>query len=288
MTERSPVQEHGVKMLSLVEKLEDLKAGLNNDTYIDTILQLLLPSYDPFIVNFNMNGLEKSINELINMLVQYEAMTKKLVPLVLVGEASTSKAKDKRAGRWKRKKGNAKAKVLQRSRKLSKDEVDLRLGDGTAVAAEAVGTVNLVISDRVRLELKDTTTDSTIEVEYIATLEEAKEAVWMKNYIQELGVVSSIAEPVVIFCDNNGAIAQAKEPRSHHRSKHILKRYHLLREMVGRCDVQMDRVNSAENTADPLTKPVSQIARAQHLGKMGLRQVSDWFQVKWEIIRIGV
>ncbi|KAL0445879.1 UNVERIFIED_CONTAM: hypothetical protein Slati_1715800 [Sesamum latifolium] len=32
MTEGSSVQSHGVKMLSLVEKLEDLKAGLNNDT----------------------------------------------------------------------------------------------------------------------------------------------------------------------------------------------------------------------------------------------------------------
>ncbi|KAK4407792.1 hypothetical protein Sango_0360200 [Sesamum angolense] len=32
MTEGSSVQEHGVKMLSLVEKLEDLKAGLENDT----------------------------------------------------------------------------------------------------------------------------------------------------------------------------------------------------------------------------------------------------------------
>ncbi|KAL0318263.1 UNVERIFIED_CONTAM: Retrovirus-related Pol polyprotein from transposon TNT 1-94 [Sesamum calycinum] len=62
---------------------------------------------------------------------------------------------------------------------------------------------------------QDTTADSTTEVEYIAT-SEAKEAVWMKNYIQELGMVPSIAEPVVIFCDNNGATAQAKEPRSHH------------------------------------------------------------------------
>ncbi|KAL0291707.1 UNVERIFIED_CONTAM: Retrovirus-related Pol polyprotein from transposon TNT 1-94, partial [Sesamum calycinum] len=117
---------------------------------------------------------------------------------------------------------------------------------------------------------QDTTADSTTEAEYIAASEAAKEAVWMKNYIQELGVVPSIAEPVVIFCDNNGAIAQAKELRSHHRSKHILRRYHLLREMVGRGDVRMDRVSSAENTADPLTKPVSQIAHAQHLGKMGL------------------
>ncbi|KAK4406489.1 Retrovirus-related Pol polyprotein from transposon TNT 1-94 [Sesamum angolense] len=123
---------------------------------------------------------------------------------------------------------------------------------------------------------QDTTADSTTEAEYIAALEAAKEAVWMKNYIQELGVVLSIAEQVVIFYDNNGAIAQAKELRSHHRSKQILRRYHLLREMVGRGDVRMDRVSSAENIADPLTKPVSQIAHAQHLGKMGFRQMSDW------------
>ncbi|KAL0293088.1 UNVERIFIED_CONTAM: hypothetical protein Scaly_2578300 [Sesamum calycinum] len=113
MTEGSFVQEHWAKMLSLVEKLKDLKAGLDNDTYIDVILQSLPPSYDLFVVNFNMNGLEKSINELINIL------------------------------------------VLQRSRKLSKDEVVLRLGDGKAVVAEAVGIINLVISDRVSLELKD-------------------------------------------------------------------------------------------------------------------------------------
>ncbi|KAL0286493.1 UNVERIFIED_CONTAM: hypothetical protein Sradi_7146100 [Sesamum radiatum] len=97
---------------------------------------------------------------------------------------------------------------------------------------------------------QDTTADSTTEAEYIAALEAAKEAVWMKNYIQELSVVPSIAEPVVIFGDNNGAIAQAKKPRSHHRSKHILRRYHLLREMVSRGDCRMDRVSSAENTAD--------------------------------------
>ncbi|KAL0420370.1 UNVERIFIED_CONTAM: hypothetical protein Slati_3059900 [Sesamum latifolium] len=45
--------------------------------------------------------------------------------------------------------------VLQRSRKLSKDEMILRLGDGKAVAAEAVGSLSLVVSDHVRIELKD-------------------------------------------------------------------------------------------------------------------------------------
>ncbi|KAL0420592.1 UNVERIFIED_CONTAM: Retrovirus-related Pol polyprotein from transposon TNT 1-94 [Sesamum latifolium] len=51
---------------------------------------------------------------------------------------------------------------------------------------------------------QDTTVDSTTEAEYIVASEAAKEAVWMKNYSQELGVVPSIAEPVVIFCDNKG------------------------------------------------------------------------------------
>ncbi|KAL0302394.1 UNVERIFIED_CONTAM: hypothetical protein Sangu_3102800 [Sesamum angustifolium] len=69
ITEGFSVQEHGIKMLSLVEKLKDLQAGLDNDTYIYVILQLLPPSYDLFFVNYNMNRLEKCINKLINMLV---------------------------------------------------------------------------------------------------------------------------------------------------------------------------------------------------------------------------
>ncbi|KAL0381953.1 UNVERIFIED_CONTAM: hypothetical protein Scaly_0482600 [Sesamum calycinum] len=98
MAEGSSIQIHGVKMLPLVEKLEDLKVGLDNDLYIDVILHSLPPFYDPFTINYNMNGLEKSIYKLINMLVRYEATTHKFASAVLVGEVSTSKAKGKRAG----------------------------------------------------------------------------------------------------------------------------------------------------------------------------------------------
>ncbi|KAL0298846.1 UNVERIFIED_CONTAM: hypothetical protein Sradi_6544400 [Sesamum radiatum] len=106
MIEGSSVREHRVMMLFLVEKLKDLQADFNKEeTYIDVILQSLPPSYDQFIINYNMNGLEKSLHELINILVQYEAMIEKSAPPVLVGKASTSKAKGKVAGREKRKKG---------------------------------------------------------------------------------------------------------------------------------------------------------------------------------------
>ncbi|KAL0298591.1 UNVERIFIED_CONTAM: hypothetical protein Sradi_6518900 [Sesamum radiatum] len=92
-------------MLFLVEKLKDLQADFDKEEmYVDVILQSLHPSYDQFIINYNMNGLEKSLHELINMLVQYEATIEKSTPSVLVEEVSTSKAKGKDAGREKRKK----------------------------------------------------------------------------------------------------------------------------------------------------------------------------------------
>ena len=84
---------------------------------------------------------------------------------------------------------------------------------------------------------QETTVDSIIEAEYITAFKATKEAIWVRNFISELGVVPSIINPVPLYCDNNGAIAQAKEPRSHQRSKHVLKRYHLITEIICRRDV---------------------------------------------------
>jgi hypothetical protein len=45
--------------------------------------------------------------------------------------------------------------------------------------------------------------------------EEIKEVIWTKKFITKLGVVPSIIDLVVMYNDNNGVIAQAKELRSH-------------------------------------------------------------------------
>jgi hypothetical protein len=76
-----------------------------------------------------------------------------------------------------------------------------------------------------------TTADPTTEAEYIAASEAAKEGVWIKKFVTELGVVHSASGPLELYCDNNGVIAQAKEPRSHQKSKHVLQRYHLIRKI---------------------------------------------------------
>ncbi|KAK9024844.1 hypothetical protein V6N11_064750 [Hibiscus sabdariffa] len=91
---------------------------------------------------------------------------------------------------------------------------------------------------------QDTIANSTIEVEYIVASEASKEVVWIKKFKTELGVVPSIADAVELHCDNNRTIAQAKEPRSHQRSKHILRRFHLIREIIDRGDVEICKVHT--------------------------------------------
>ena len=127
-----------------------------------------------------------------------------------------------------------------------------------------------------RSSKQDTVADSTIEVEYITASDAAKEAVWIKNFVFRLGVVPSITNPVDVYCDNNGAIAQAKEPRSHQRSKHILGRFHLICEIIEKGDVKICRVHSDDNVVDPLTKPLPQSKHDSHTRSIGIRFISDW------------
>ena len=99
---------------------------------------------------------------------------------------------------------------------------------------------------------------------------------WIKKFLSELGVVPNVQGPVDLYCDNNGATAQANEPRSHSKSKHVLRRYHLIREIVNNCDVKICRVDTVSNTADPLTNPLPQAVHQVHTSSMGLRHIGDW------------
>jgi hypothetical protein len=59
---------------------------------------------------------------------------------------------------------------------------------------------------------QDTVVDSTMEAEYIANSKAAKEAIWIKKIVSELGVISSASSHMDLYCGNSGAIAQSKEP----------------------------------------------------------------------------
>ena len=115
--------------------------------------------------------------------------------------------------------------------------------------------------------------DSTVEAEYIATSEAAKEAVWLKNFLSDLEVVPNMDKPITLYCDNSGAVANSREPRSHKRGKHIEKKYHLIREIVNRGDVIVTKILTLDNLADPFTKSLSEKLFFSHVGEMGLKEM---------------
>ncbi|KAJ9560030.1 hypothetical protein OSB04_005190 [Centaurea solstitialis] len=109
------------------------------------------------------------------------------------------------------------------------------------------------------------------EAEYIAASDAAKEAVWLRNFLSDLRVVASISRPIDIFCDNSGAMAQAKEPREHHKSRHVLRKYHFIREIIGRGDVRICKIPIEDNVADPLTKPLARVKHEAHANSIGMQ-----------------
>ena len=101
---------------------------------------------------------------------------------------------------------------------------------------------------------QDTVADSTTEAEYIAAWEAAKEGVWIRNFLDDLGIFPASVKPLDLYCDNSGAIAQAKDPRNHHKVRHIDQKYHLIRMIVKSGDVELCKIHTDANVLDPLTK----------------------------------
>jgi hypothetical protein len=71
-----------------------------------------------------------------------------------------------------------------------------------------------------------------------------------------------------LYCDNSGAIAQAKDPRAHKRAKHVLQRYHQIHEIIGRGNVKVCKVDMDHNVVDPLMHEV-------HIRSMGIRYLHE-------------
>ena len=121
---------------------------------------------------------------------------------------------------------------------------------------------------------KSAAVGSTCEAEYIATSEVANEGVWMKKFISDLGVIPSASGPMKIFCDNTGAIALAKESRFHKRTKHIKRRFNSILDQLKEGDMEICKIHTDLNIADPLTKPLSRAKHDQHQDSMGVRIIT--------------
>jgi len=94
---------------------------------------------------------------------------------------------------------------------------------------------------------------SSCEAEIMAASETAKEAIYLKRFLEELDQGS--ADPLQVGVDNQSAIACAYNPEHHARVKHIERRHFFVREAVENMQITVPFVSTVDNLADFFTKP---------------------------------
>ena len=96
---------------------------------------------------------------------------------------------------------------------------------------------------------------SSCEAEYISLTSAIQEG----NFLSQLyaDMTNCHRSTFILNVDNQGAIALAKNPVFHQRSKHIDIRYHYIRLEIQNKNVELIYVPSSDNVADIFTKPVT-------------------------------
>jgi len=96
---------------------------------------------------------------------------------------------------------------------------------------------------------------SSTEAEHSAAVEAAKEIMWFRQLLAELGFPQ--LEPTPVFADSASMITLAEDYSGNHkRVKHYITRINFLIEQVKAGILQFEHVPTEVNVADILTKPL--------------------------------
>ncbi|KAI4318098.1 hypothetical protein L6164_025906 [Bauhinia variegata] len=74
-----------------------------------------------------------------------------------------------------------------------------------------------------------------------------------------MGLIDSLGLDVpkpIIYCDSQSALCLAKNPVYHERSKHIDVKLNFIRDIIENDDFTIEKIATADNPADMLTKPL--------------------------------
>ncbi|KAE8975490.1 hypothetical protein PF011_g24445 [Phytophthora fragariae] len=106
-----------------------------------------------------------------------------------------------------------------------------------------------------RSSFQKTVALSSTEAEYMALSDCVKECVWMRRLIKDIGAEQVGA--TVIYEDNQGAMALAKNVGYQAGTKHIDIRYHFIRDKAVSNEVKLEYVDTKNQLADFMTKGLS-------------------------------
>lgn len=114
---------------------------------------------------------------------------------------------------------------------------------------------------------------SSTEAEYKALANDVAEISWVQHLLIDLGVTHSSSP--TLFCDNTGATYSCANPVYHSRMKHVALDYHFVREKVADGSLKVLHINSADQLADALTKPLSRNSFVRLRSKIGVSDGSS-------------
>lgn len=115
---------------------------------------------------------------------------------------------------------------------------------------------------------QETVALSSSEAEYGAASAASRQALWLRKLLADFDFVQS--EATEIFCDNRSAIAMAKNPAFHGRTKHIDVQHHFIRQLVADGRIMMKFCGTNEQVADIFTKSLPQAKHEFFRSKLGV------------------
>ncbi|KAI5336535.1 hypothetical protein L3X38_015803 [Prunus dulcis] len=93
---------------------------------------------------------------------------------------------------------------------------------------------------------------STAEAEYVSAAEATSQAKWLRFVLEDFG--EEQVEGTPILCDNTSAIAMAKNPIFHQKTRHISRKFHFIREAIQAKEIELIYCKTEDHIADILTK----------------------------------
>ena len=110
--------------------------------------------------------------------------------------------------------------------------------------------------------------------------------VQLKRFFQSLRVTSLADEAVKMYCDSMVALAYAKDPKYHSKSKHIQTCYNYIHLAITQGEVILQHISTSRMMANPLTKALQEMPFGLMLGVQDFVGFDMFLDILWTFMFI--